>query len=293
VRDFRFGFTLASPTSQAELVDVCKRAEDYGYDIALGVDHLGPNRTGPLMVAMAAAAHSARMKVGTYVLNTAFWHPALVARDVASAIRMADGRFELGLGTGVIKAQFDRYGFRWPSYSERVQLISRMVDTLRDLLAEEDDVPMPPVLIGSGGDQTLQLAAEKADIVSFGGRMHVHGQPPGTLRILTRAEIEHRVKFFEAAAGDRADEMERNLFVLEVVITDDRRAAAQEVADAYAPYSDVDDLLESPNVMFGTEEEITQQILDLRERYGFTYFTVQRPHMEPLGPIIEKVRSRA
>ena len=293
MRDFRFGFTLASPKSQAELIDVCKRAEDYGYDIALGVDHLGPNRTGPFLAAMAAAPHCQRMKVGTYVLDMGFWHGALVARDVASLMRMADGRFELGLGTGVIKAQFDRYSFPWPPFSERVAKVSETIDTMHELLAEEDDVPVPPILVGGGGELMLRLAAEKADIVSFGGRAHVHGQPAGTLRILTRAEIEERVKFFESVVGDRDEQVERNLFVLEVVVTDDRRAAAQVVADAYAPHSNVDDLLESPNVMFGTEEEITQQILDSREKYGFTYFTVQRPHMEPLGPILEKVRSRA
>ncbi len=284
---------MASPRSQAEVADLCRRAEDYGYDIAVGVDHLGPNRTGPFLAAMAALPHCKRMKVGTYVLDIGFWHGALVARDVASLMRMADGRFELGLGTGVIKAQFERYSFRWPSFPERVQKVSETVDTMHELLAEEDGVSVPPILIGGGGDLMMRLAAEKADAVSFAGRMHVHGQPAGTLRIVTRAEVEDRVKFFEAAAGDRVDQIERNLFVLEVVVTDDRRAAAQEVADAYAPFSDVDDLLESPNVMFGTEDEIAQQILDLRERYGFTYFTVQRPHMEPLGPIIEKVRAQA
>lgn len=292
MRDFRFGFTLATPQTQAELISVCRQAEEYGYDIAVGVDHLGPNRSGPFLVAMAAAQHTS-MKVGTYVLDMGFWHGALVARDVASLMRMTDGRFELGLGTGVIKAQFERYSFPWLSFPERVRKVSETVDTLHELLAEENDVPVPPILIGGGGDLMMRLAAEKGDVVSFGGRMHVHGQPAGTLRIVTRAEIEDRVKFFEAAAGDRVDQIERNLFVLEVVVTDDRRAAAQEVADAYAPHSDVDDLLESPNVMFGTEDEIAQQILDLRRDYGFTYFTVQRPHMEPLGPIIEKVRSRA
>jgi probable F420-dependent oxidoreductase len=242
---------------------------------------------------MAAAPHCKRMKVGTYVLDIGFWHGALVARDVASLMRMADGRFELGLGTGVVKAQFDRYSFRWPSFPERVQIVSEAIDTMHELLADEDGVSVPPILVGGGGDLMMRLAAQKADIVSFAGRMHVHGHPAGTLRIVTRAEVEDRVKFFEEAAGDRADEIERNLFVLEVVVTEDRRAAAQEVADAYAPHSNVDDLLESPNVMFGTEDEITQQILDSRDKYGFTYFTVQRPHMEPLGPILEKVRNRA
>ncbi len=293
MRDFRFGFTLASPRSRAELADVCRRAEEFGYDVAVGVDHLGPNRTDPFVASAAAAQHCERMKVGSYALDIGFWHGAMVARNVASLMRMTDGKFELGLGTGVIKAQYDRYGFNWQSFAERVRKVSETVDTMRELLAEEDGVPAPPVLIGGGGDPMIRLAAEKADIVSFAGRMHVHGQPPGTLRVTTRAEIEERVKFFEAAAGERVNEIERNLFVLDVEVTDDRRAAAQRIADDYAPHSDVDDIMESPNMIFGTEDEIAQQLLDHRDRYGFTYFTVQRPHMEVLGPVIEKVRSRA
>ena len=293
MRDFRFGFTLASPRSRAELADVCRRAEEFGYDIAVGVDHLGPNRTGPFLAAAAAAQHCQRMKVGTYVLDIGFWHGALVARDVASLMRMTDGRFELGLGTGVIKAQYDRYSFAWPSFPERVEKVSETVDTMYELLPEEDGVAAPPIMIGGGGDLMIRLAAEKADIVSFAGRMHVHGQPPGTLRVTTRAEIEERVKFFEAAAGERVNEIERNLFVLDVEVTNDRRSAAERIAEDYAPHSDVDDIMESPNMMFGTEDEIAQQLLDHRERYGFTYFTVQRPHMEVLGPVIDKVRSRA
>ena len=294
MRDFRFGTTLGT-LSQSQLADFCRRAEDFGFDVAVGVDHLGPNRVGPFMAAMAAAQHCKRMKVGTYVLDTAFWHGALVSRDVASAMRMSDGRFELGLGTGVIKAQFDRYGFRWPTFSERVQMVSDMVDTVRELLAEEEGISMPPVLIGGGGERMMRLAAEKADIVSFGGRAHTPGHPAGTLRVVPRAELESQVKFFEAAAGDRVDQIERNCFVLDIEITDDRQAAAQRVAEdeLYVGHNSVEDMLDSPNLLLGTEDQIAQQILDDRERYGFSYYTVQRPHMDILGPLIEKVRSQA
>src|SRR5215204_3125682 len=41
MRDFRFGFTLATHGSRQELVRTCSTAEAYGYDIAVGVDHLG------------------------------------------------------------------------------------------------------------------------------------------------------------------------------------------------------------------------------------------------------------
>jgi alkanesulfonate monooxygenase SsuD/methylene tetrahydromethanopterin reductase-like flavin-dependent oxidoreductase (luciferase family) len=42
----------------------------------------------------AAGAISARLRLRTYVLNAGFWNPALLAREVATAIR----RMTQGLG---------------------------------------------------------------------------------------------------------------------------------------------------------------------------------------------------
>ena len=293
MRDFRFGFTLATPSSPQDLRQTCRLAEAYGFDVAVGVDHLGPGRTSPFLVALAAAHASERMQVGTYVLNIGFWNPSILARDVMSAVRLTGGRLELGLGTGVVKAQFDEAGIEWQPFQQRVDRIRSTVDRLTELLAVEQDISRPPLLLGGTGHRTLQLAADRADIVSFGGRFQVAGHPPATLRIATAEEATERVAFFEAAAGARASEMERNCFVLEVEVTDDRRAAAAKVAEAYAHHTSVEEALESPFLLFGTEDEIARQILDNRERYGFSYLSVQRPHMDALGPIIKLVRSLA
>jgi probable F420-dependent oxidoreductase len=293
MRDFRFGFTLATPRSPRDLRDICRTAEAYGYDVALGVDHLGPDRTSPFTAAVAAAYACEELRVGSYVLNIGFWNPSLLARDVMSAVRLTGGRFELGLGTGVVKAQFDAAGIAWQPFQERVNRLADTINELTELLAVEQDVTPPPLLLGGTGERTLGLAADKADIVSFGGRFQVPGQPPATLRIATAAEAEQRVAFYESVAGGRAEQQERNCFVLDVEVTEDRRAAAARVAADYAPYTTVEEALESPFLLFGTEDEIAHQILENRERYGFSYLSVQRPHMEVLGPIIKQVHSLA
>lgn len=291
MRDFRFGFSLATHNSQRELAQTCRTAEAYGFDVAVAVDHLGPGRASPFQSALAAAYATERLQVGTYVINCGFWNPWVLAREVTTTVRLTGGRFELGLGTGVVKPQFDAARIPWHPFQERVDKLAATVDELDELLAAEENLPRPPLLIGGISERTLRLAAERADIVSFGSRMQVPGEPPGTLRVVTAAETEQRVEFFRAAAGSRAEDIEWNAFVLDVEVTDDRRAAAERVAAEYAPYTTVDEALESPFLLFGTQDEIARQVIENRERYGFTSTYVQRPHMAALGQSIRRVRS--
>jgi alkanesulfonate monooxygenase SsuD/methylene tetrahydromethanopterin reductase-like flavin-dependent oxidoreductase (luciferase family) len=52
----------------------------------------------------------------------------------------------------------------------------------------------------------------------------------------------------------------------------------------------VEEALETPFMLIGTEAQIAEQIRESRERYGFSYFTVHGPYMEAFGPIIERLR---
>lgn len=291
MRDFRFGFTLGPHRSTRELAETCAAAEDYGYDIALAIDHLGPGRTAPFQMVLAAACSSDRLKVGTYVLNLGFWNPSLLAREVATAARLTGGRFELGLGAGVIKAQFDAAGFAWRPFGERMDRVSAVISELDRLLAGEQDVSRPPLLVGGSSETALRLAGEHADIVSFSGLCQVPGEPPGTLRIMRADEAAERVSFLRATAPPR-DEREWNAFVWAVAVTGERRAAAEKIAAAGAPLVlDVQDALDSPFMLIGTEEEIARRILENRDRYNFSYISVQYPDMHAFGPVIKRVRA--
>lgn len=296
MRDFRFGFTVGSPRSAAELTATCRAAEAYGYDIATVVDHLGPGRMAPFSTLVAAACASSRLRVGTYVVNVGFWNAAMLAREVVTAVRLTGGRLDLGLGIGLIKAEFDAAGIPFQRFDARRAALAAAIDELDGLLAAEGDLDRPPLLIGGTGERVLRLAAERADIVSFAGLHQVPDRPPGSFRLATAAQAEKQVAFVASAAGDRAEAIELNNFVKVVEVTGDRCAVAERLAgedDDYLVIGDAEEALRTPFLLIGTEEEIARQILDDRERYGFSAITVQRPHMEVLGPIIARVRSLA
>lgn len=52
-----------------------------------------------------------------------------------------------------------------------------------------------------------------------------------------------------------------------------------------------EELLDTPFVLIGTVEQMAEQVLRNRERFGFTYYTVHGPYMEAFAPVIERVRA--
>lgn len=296
MRPFRFGFNVRSIRSRDDLMDICRRAEQYGYDVVLIPDHLGRNRPAPFPMLVAAAEATERLRVGTLVLNVGFWNPSLLAREAATVDQLSGGRLELGLGSGHMKSEFDAAGLPWQPYGERVERLEATVDALDRLFADEEwgydtrQHPRPPLLIAGTGHRLLELAARRADIVGYGGTLQVKGQPPGTLRLATAAEMDERVRFFRAHAGGRADGVEASILVQQVAVTNDRRGAAERIVAELDPGLTVEQVLDVPTLLIGTIEQIAQQLLERRERYGFSYVCVHEGSMDALGPVIRLLR---
>ena len=162
----------------------------------------------------------------------------------------------------------------------------------------------PPLLVGGTSDAVLRIAAEHAQIVGVAGLYQVKGQPPGTFRLATAAEVDERVKFARACAGSRAADIEWHLLVQAVIVTEDRRAAAEELvaehrdaAEAAAATDEravltAEEALETPYMLIGTVDEIADQLLRSRARWGFSYVTVHEPYMRTFAPVIERLRGR-
>jgi hypothetical protein len=55
----------------------------------------------------------------------------------------------------------------------------------------------------------------------------------------------------------------------------------------------VEEILDTPFLLIGTVEQMAEQILRDRERFGFTYYTVHGPFMDAFAPVIERVRALA
>ncbi len=319
MRDFRFSYNIFSITSREDFVAECRVAEEFGYDAMFAADHLGLPAPFPLLVAAAEATQ--RLRVGTLVLNVAFWNPALLAREVATTDILTDGRLELGLGSGHMKWEFDEAGIGWQGPTARAAALEQMIGELQRFFSTEfaqlrdgaaGPKPVqrtgfggygPPLLVGGTGDAVLQLAGQHAQIVGVAGVYQVKGQSPGTFRLASAVEVDERIAFARAHAAARADEIEWHLLVQGVVVTDDRRAAAEQlvteqlerfeslgVTDERAVLT-VEDALESPFLLIGTLDEIADQLRRSRERWGYSYITVHQPYMRAFGPVISRLRA--
>lgn len=299
VRDFRFGFNLRTIRDRDSMTEVCRRAESLGYDVALIPDHLGRNRPAPFPMLVAAANATSRLRVGTFVLNSAFWNASMLARDVATTDQLTNGRLELGLGAGHMKSEFEAANIPWRRFDERVRGLRDMIDELDRLFVDEAggyepfQKPRPPLMIAGTGHATLDVAAAHADIVGYGGILQAPGKPPGTFRIATAEEMDERVSFFADRAGARAAGIEANLLIQVVLVTEDRVAAASRFRAEHSPELSVDELLWAPVVLIGTIAEMAAQLRERRERYGISYFCVHEPALEDFAPVIKTLRNIA
>jgi probable F420-dependent oxidoreductase len=315
VKNFRFSSNIFGLKSPGEFAAMCRRAESYGYDTIFAGDHLG--HAAPFQAVVAAAAATERLRVGTLVINVPFWNPALLAREIATADILTGGRLEVGLGAGIVKWEFDESGIPWEPHGARTDRLSATIGELSRLFAG-DGYPQqaelrqrfgfppllpvqrqcfgghgPPLLVGGTGDRVLRVAAQTASIVGIGGLFQVKGQPPGVFRLSTAGEAAERVRFARECAQDRADKIEWHALIQLVMITGDRRKAMDSLAEEYQDTIAADEILQTPFLFIGTVDEIAEQILANRERYGFTYYTVHEPYMDAFAPVIGRVRELA
>ncbi|MER6983055.1 LLM class F420-dependent oxidoreductase [Streptomyces carpinensis] len=292
-RPFRFGVNLLNPAPAGEWRAKCRRAEELGYDVILVPDHLGWVAPFPALVAAAEATE--RPRLGTFVLNAGFWNPALLAREVATTDSLTNGRLELGLGTGYVRAEHETAGLPWGSPGERVDHLRRTVEELKRLLASPEHRPRPvqqpgiPLLVGANGDRMLRLTAEHADIAAFTGARSAPKNSSGELVPITADELDERVALYRKLAAGREEPAELNLLIQIVAVTEDPVPVLQPLLENQ-PQLTMEQALALPIVLVGTLEQIVERVRAQRERFGFSYLTVLEPYMEAFAPVLEALR---
>jgi probable F420-dependent oxidoreductase len=271
MRPFRFGVNLISLDGRDEWLVKCRAAESLGYDIISVPDHLGSQAPFPALV--AAAGVTERIRLATFVLNSAFWNPVLLAREVMTTNRLTGGRLELGIGTGYVRSEFEKARTEWGSSGSRVRRlketvaeVTRLLDHPREI-GDPNPADRPPLMIGANGDRVIRLAARHADIVSFSAARLKPGAARGALELLDADEVEERVRYFEGVAGDRAQTVERNILAQTVVVTTDRLAAAASVRRRM-PHLTAEQVMEIPTVLIGTPDRIAGQLRDRRDPHS-------------------------
>ncbi|SBS79286.1 putative F420-dependent oxidoreductase [uncultured Mycobacterium sp.] len=275
-KDFRFGIGVRSVKSAQKLRDTVRRFEDLGFDVLHVPDHLG--RFGvpaPFPTMVAAAEYSKTMRVGTFVINAAFYQPAILARDAIAVDVLSEGRLDLGLGTGYVREEFEAAEMPYPSAGERVDHLRHTTKYLKET------APSIPILIAGNGDRVLRIAAQYADIIGLtgGGVPEYPGHDP----------LAERIDFVRAAAGDRFGDLELNIAITGVP-TDSSGIPDLALTRGYAPDATEEQLLALPTVLTGTPRDIADTLRARRDNYGITYFTVQDYHAEYFAKVIAELR---
>jgi alkanesulfonate monooxygenase SsuD/methylene tetrahydromethanopterin reductase-like flavin-dependent oxidoreductase (luciferase family) len=99
------------------------------------------------------------------------------------------------------------------------------------------------------------------------------------------------MRFVRELAGERSDDIQWHLLVQMVVPTTDRRATAEDIISRFGTEMTADEALEMPYLLIGTPEQMAEQLVAGRERWGFSYVTVHEPYREAFEPVVQRLRS--
>lgn len=190
----RFGIvTPPMWRSWDEILDLWRRAEQTGFDMAFVTDHFlsdwdgeGGSTLEAWTLLGALARDVPRIRIGTYVTGITHRPIAVLAKQAATVDHVSGGRLILGLGAAWNDREHAAFGMPFPAIGDRVDLVADALEAMRRLesqdrttyegrrlrLADAPFEPKPvdghiPILIGSQKPRMLRLAARHADFVDF------------------------------------------------------------------------------------------------------------------------------
>jgi alkanesulfonate monooxygenase SsuD/methylene tetrahydromethanopterin reductase-like flavin-dependent oxidoreductase (luciferase family) len=212
----------------ARTLALARRAEELGFESVWVYDHFtGFSSPAPVLTfeafstLAAVAAVTSRVRLGPLVAGAGYRNPALLAKMTGTLDVIAGGRFEIGVGAGWKRDEYEAYGYAFPPLRERMDLLRDTLEVLTLMLgaaggrgsyagqqasvAEAVNLPRGaqdprvPIMVGGNGPEvTWRLAARYADEINLDGmgldetqraipvirsRCEEIDRDPGTLRI--------------------------------------------------------------------------------------------------------------
>ena len=165
-----------------ETIEQIAVADQLGFDVAwLAELHFYKGFSimpSPLMIAIAAAQRTRRIRLGTAVTLLPLHHPLRAAEDAAVADLLTGGRLEYGVGRGTIAVHFQGFGVPRDESRERfeealeiilaawtqeqVSYKGRFYEVSEVALAPKPlQKPHPPLRIAANSPETAQFAGRK------------------------------------------------------------------------------------------------------------------------------------
>lgn len=297
---------VAGPTPGRAWRDLARQVEDLGFATLTVADHLD-DQFAALPAIQAAADATTELRVGALVLCNDYRHPVVAAKELATIDVLSGGRLEVGIGAGWMRSDYDAAGIPLEAPGRRIDRLAEALDVLEALWGEEPATvhgahyrvtgldgrpkpvqrPRPPLLLGGGGRRMLGLAARRADIVGLNfnlakGVIDGDAGPDGTA-----SATDRKLGWIRAAAGPRFAALELQVRVHLVVPTDDRLGVAAALGPGFG--ISAREALETPHALAGTVDEMCDDVLARRERWGISYIGVSVDAVEAMAPVVARL----
>ncbi len=306
-RPFRFGVQVSAATNRSAWVELARRVEAHGYSSLTMPDHFG-DQLAPIPALMAAADATTSLRVGALVLDNDYRHPVVLGKELATIDVLSDGRLEIGLGAGWMKADYDSAGLSYHSAGVRLDRFEEALAVLKGMFSEGQvefsgrhyqvtalegrplpvQRPWPPFLIGGGGRRVLGIAAREADIVGINGTLRAGEVGAEALASMTASAVDQKINWVREAAGDRFNDLELNVRAFFVAVTNDRNRTAEDMG-ALVGFN-AGDVLDTPFALVGTAAQIADDLRERRERWGFSYVIVGPEEADAFAPVVAELQ---
>ncbi|GHO98262.1 LLM class F420-dependent oxidoreductase [Reticulibacter mediterranei] len=316
-RPFRFGILCEEMGTHEAWLTKARRAEELGYATLLVRDHFTPGSFGdqfaPIAALMAAAMATTRLRIGSMVFDNDYRHPVILSKEAATLDVLSGGRLELGLGAGWMGKEYEQAGMSFDPPGTRIARLEEALHILKGLFAPEPVMfsgkhytitgiqgfphplqqPHPPILIGAGGRRMLALAAREADIVGILAGPLNAGEPTATDPDAYSAEsLSRKIAWLREFAQERFSHLELSV-LSSPRFTSNRLQGARQVAQERGWSSiSAEDILKMPTIFIGTVDEVAEQMMERRERFGISYYMTFDRVMEAYAPLVARLAGR-
>jgi probable F420-dependent oxidoreductase len=308
---FRFGVTLFGAISRQEWIAKVKKVEDLGYSVLQMPDHLG-NQFSPMLALMAAAVASSTLRLGTLVLDVNYRQLALLAKEVTTLDLLSEGRFEFGLGAGWIARESQMTGIPFDPAGQRVSRLEEAVQVFKGLFSDGPLTfagryysmngfeifpkpchhPHPPLLLSGGGKRMLSIAGRFADIITLNPPVAPDGNSIDMAEATAEATAQ-QIAWIREAAGDRFAQIEIGNFVVGGVRTERGQQSDPKISSAFRSRATGEQ--QAPQGIYtlvGSVDQICEQVLANRERFGISYISVLEQDLETFAPVVARLSGK-
>ena len=304
-KPFRFGVQIGNAASASAWKDKARKLEDLGYSTLFMPDHFG-EELAPMPAIAMAAAHTTTLKIGALVFDNDYKHPAILAKESATIDLLSDGRLELGIGAGWMKADYDALGLDYDPPAVRVDRFEEALHVIKQCFTGEKfsyngshyritdyaSFPKPvqshvPILVGGGGKRVLSIAAREADIIGINPNLRAGAVGLDATKDSLQDQTDRKLDWVREAAGARMSDIEIQMRFFVCRVTDDRMALAKAIAPRFGV--EPEEALESGTALVGTETEIIEQLHKRRERWDLSYVVVGDGNIDEFAPIVAKL----